>query len=220
MATFVLIHGGGGTARGWYLVASELTERGHDVVAMDLPCDDPSAGWTDYADAVVDAIGERRNLVVVAHSMGGFTAPLVCERVRSELMVFVAGMIPSFGETFEEWWMNTGHEFPEGDVFYHDVPRELAAADMERGEGRKHVPKEPWPLEGWPDVPTKYLLCRDDRCFPPEFTRRAVRDRLNLVPDEMDGGHFVQLSRPEELAVNLDAYWKEMESATSRKRGS
>jgi pimeloyl-ACP methyl ester carboxylesterase len=61
----------------------------------------------------------------------------------------------------------------------------------------------------WPDVPTRYLLCRDDRCFPPEFTRRLVRERLNLVPDEMDGGHLVYLSRPEELASRLDAYWKE-----------
>jgi hypothetical protein len=30
VATFVLIHGGGGTASGWSLVASGLTERGHD----------------------------------------------------------------------------------------------------------------------------------------------------------------------------------------------
>lgn len=212
MATFILIHGGGGTASGWDLVASELAGRGHDVVAMDLPCDDPSAGWTDYADAVVDAAGERDETIVVAHSAGGFIAPLVCERVRSDLMVFVAGMIPAFGETvFEEWWANTGHEFPEGDVdiFYNDVPPELAAADMEGGAGREHFPKEPWPLEDWPDTPTKYLLCRDDRCFPAEFTRRVVRERLNLVPDEMDGGHCVFLSRPGELASRLDAYWKE-----------
>lgn len=211
MATYALIHGGGGTASGWDLVAPELTGRGHDVVVMDLPCNDPAAGWTDYTDAVIDAIGDRTDLVVVAHSAGGFIAPLVCERVSAGLMVFVAGMVPSFGETFEDWWTNTGHEFPEGDVdiFYHDVPPDLAAADMERGEGRENVPKEPWPLEEWPDVPMRYLLCRDDRCFPPEFARRVVRDRLNLVPDEMDGGHCVYLSRPEELAARLDTYWKE-----------
>lgn len=213
MATFVLIHGGGGTASGWDLVASGLVERGHDVVAMDLPCDDPSAGWPEYTDAVVDAIGDRAELVVVAHSAGGFIAPLVCDRVSAELMVFVAGMIPTYEETFEEWWTNTGHEFPEGDdeqdIFYHDVPPGLAAADMERGEGRENFPTAPWPLEEWPDVPMRYLLCRDDRCFPAEFMRRVVRDRLNLVPGEIDGGHSVLLSRPEELASRLDTFWKE-----------
>lgn len=64
-------------------------------------------------------------------------------------------------------------------------------------------------MKGWPDVPTKYLLCRDDRLFPPEFTRRIVRERLSVVPDEIDGGHCVILSRPGELADRLDAYWKE-----------
>lgn len=211
MATFVLIHGGGGTASGWSLVASELEGRGHDIAAVDLPCDDPFAGWSDYTDAVANAIGDRNELVVVAHSAGGFVAPLVCDRVSAELMVFVAGMAPSFGETFEEWWTNTGHEFPEGDedIFYHDVPPDLAAADTEQGEGRENFPSEPWPLERWPDVPTKFLLCRDDRCFPAEFMRRVVRERLNLVPDEMDGGHMVMLSRPAEMAGKLDAYWKE-----------
>jgi pimeloyl-ACP methyl ester carboxylesterase len=52
-------------------------ERGHDVVAVDLPCDDESAGLGEYAD-VVNAVGDRTDLVVVAHSLGGFTAPLVC----------------------------------------------------------------------------------------------------------------------------------------------
>jgi pimeloyl-ACP methyl ester carboxylesterase len=216
MATYVIIHGGGGTAAGWALVTAELRERGHDVVAMDLPCDDPSAGWSDYADTVVDAVGERTDLVVVAHSAGGFIAPLVCDRLPVELIVFVAGMIPAPGETFMQWWTNTGYEATTGgwsgdetDIWYHDVPPELAAADMQRDEGREHVPDEPWPVVKWPDVPTRYLLCRDDRCFPPEFTRRLVRERLNLVPDEMDGGHLVYLSRPEELASRLDAYWKE-----------
>jgi pimeloyl-ACP methyl ester carboxylesterase len=44
MATYVLIHGGGGSAWEWHLVAAELRERGHDVVAVDLPIEDESAG--------------------------------------------------------------------------------------------------------------------------------------------------------------------------------
>jgi hypothetical protein len=58
-----------------------------------------SAGLSEYADAVVDAVGERAGLVVVAHSLGGFTAPLVCARVLVDLLVLVAGMVPAPGET-------------------------------------------------------------------------------------------------------------------------
>jgi alpha-beta hydrolase superfamily lysophospholipase len=44
VATFVLVHGGGGTAWSWSFVAEKLEGLGHETVAMDLPCDDPSVG--------------------------------------------------------------------------------------------------------------------------------------------------------------------------------
>ena len=65
VATFALIHGGGGSAWDWHLVAPALRERGHEAVAVDLPIEDESAGWQEYSDAVVQAVGDRRGVVVV-----------------------------------------------------------------------------------------------------------------------------------------------------------
>ena len=218
MATFVLIHGAGDSAWYWHLVADELVARGHDVVASDLPIEDESAGLADYADAVVEAIGSRSELAVVAQSAGGFTAPLVCERVPVELLVLVAGLIPLPGEKGEDWWSNTGYYEAErepvdaGDtiaLFYHDVPPELAAEALEHGRTQADAPsEEPWPLKRWPDVPTRFLLCRQDRLLPAEWLGGVVRDRLGIDPDEIDAGHCVALSRPRELADRLDAYWE------------
>jgi pimeloyl-ACP methyl ester carboxylesterase len=217
MATYVLIHGAGDVAWYWHLLAAELQERGHDVVAMDLPCDNESAGLSEYADTVVDAIGDRTDLIVVAQSLGGFTAPLVCDRVPVDLLVLVAAMVPSPGETGKEWWVNTGYEQAvreQGErddspiaVFLHDVPPELAEEALAKGRDQAEAPMlEPWPLEAWPDVPTKFVLCRDDRFFPAEFLRPVVRERLGVTPDEIDGGHTPALSRPKELADRLEAY--------------
>jgi pimeloyl-ACP methyl ester carboxylesterase len=117
-------------------------------------------------------------------------------------------MIPSPGERCDEWWANAGYEDSGfDDVFYHDVPSELAAEAQrqERDEQAKAL-REPWPLDAWPQTPTRYLLCGDDRMFTPEWARRHARERLNLEADEMDGGHYVTLSRPRELAQRLDAY--------------
>ncbi len=208
MATFALIHGGGGSSWDWHLVAPELREHGHDPVAVDLPSEDGSAGWRDYADTVVRAVADRSDLVVVGHSLGGFTAPLVCARVPARLLVLVAGMIPSPGELFADWWAATGYEESgEEDVFYHDVPLDLAAEARRRepGEESKAL-QEPWPLAAWPDTPTRYLLCRDDRMFPAAWARRHARERLDLEADEIDGGHYIALSRPRELAQRLAAY--------------
>ena len=87
MATYVLIHGAGSDSWYWHLVVPRLRERGHDVVAVDLPCDDDTAGLEQYTDVVIDAIGDRSDLVLVAQSMGGFTAPLVADRRPARLIV-------------------------------------------------------------------------------------------------------------------------------------
>ena len=84
MATFILIPGAGSDSWYWHLVEPGLRAAGHDVVAVDLPCEDDAAGLVEYTDAVVAAIGDRADrgdLVVVGHSLGGLTAPLVCARV-------------------------------------------------------------------------------------------------------------------------------------------
>jgi pimeloyl-ACP methyl ester carboxylesterase len=65
---------------------------------------------------------------------------------------------------------------------------------------------EPAPFTAWPDVPTRLILCRDDRLFPASYVRRVARERLGITPDEIAGGHTPALSRPEELAGRLLAY--------------
>lgn len=214
MATFVLIHGAGDVGWYWHLVEAELRERGHDTVAPDLPCDDDSAGLPEYVDAVAQAIGDRTDLVVVAQSLGAFTAPLVCDRVPVKLLVLVAPMIPAPGEAPADYWVNTryGEEVRESyddtiELFYQDVPPELASEALKRGREQSEARMgEASPLEAWPDVPTRVLLCRDDRLFPAGFIRRVARERLGITPDEIDGGHTPALSRPKELAERLQAY--------------
>jgi pimeloyl-ACP methyl ester carboxylesterase len=226
MTSYALIPGAGGDAWYWHLLEPELRGRGHDVVSVDLPADDDSAGLAEYADAVVEAIGDRTgSIVLVAQSLGGFTAPLVCERVPVDLLVMLNAMVPSPGESPGEWWANTSHAkaraeqaardgrdlaADEGlmDAFFHDVPPEVVAQARARGEPRQSSTpfKEPWPLPNWPDVPTRFLQGRDDRFFPVELQRRVVRERLGITADEMAGGHLLALAHPKELADRLEAY--------------
>lgn len=220
MTTFVFIHGAGDVGWYWHLVEAELRRRGHDTVAPDLPCDDDAAGLPEYANAVVEAIDDRTDLVVVAQSAGGFTAPLVCERVAVRLLVLVAPMIPAPGEAPADYWKNTRYaDEPHGQydddvaLFYQDVAPELASEALSRGRAQSEARlSEPSPLQAWPDVPTRVLLCRDDHLLPASFVRRVARERLGITPDEIDGGHTPALSRPEELADRFEAYLAELEA--------
>jgi len=175
----------------------------------------------------------RDQLVVVAHSLGGFTAPRVCELLPVDLVVLVTAMVPAPGESAGEWWAATGYEAAfeaaraaaaggdasgeagwgddDRSLFLHDVPEPLARQALALGRDQASAPMaEPFPLPAWPDVPTRFLLCRDDRFFPAEWMRGVVRERLGIEPDEIGGSHGVYLSRPGQLATRLEAYRAEL----------
>ena len=225
MTAFVLVPGAGGQAWYWHRLVPELAARGHEAIAVDLPAADDEAGFAEYTDTVVAAIGDHRDgLVLVGQSLGGFTVPLVAERVPVDQIVLLNAMVPKPGESAGEWWEATGQAAARAAYaeregrnaegfdplvdFFHDVPAEIVAEAMAAGEpeqsGTPFGP--PWALASWPDVPTRFLQGRDDRFFPLEFQRRVVAERLPGVEiEELPGGHCVALSRPVELAEALIA---------------
>jgi pimeloyl-ACP methyl ester carboxylesterase len=226
MATYILVPGADGTAWYWHLVVPELRDRGHTVVTVDFPSDD-SAGLDAFADAIVAAVrstapGLGGPVVLVAQSLGGFSAPLICDRVPVDRIVLVNAMVPRPGETAGEWWGNTGQAaarsayaealgrgpdaaFDLRTDFFHDVPPEVtdeALAAPQSGPPAALF-AQPWPLAAWPDVPTRFLQGRDDRFLPLEFQRGVVRERLGIDVEVVPGGHLAALSHPRELAAEL-----------------
>lgn len=223
--TYGLIPGAGGDEWYWHLVVPQLRQRGHEAVAIPLPAGDESAGLIAYADRVVDAVGDRSRVILVAQSLAGFSAPLACERAPVQLLVLLNAMVPRPGETGNEWWSNTGQgremlnrlaglglsrEDADDDavIYFHDVPPDVRAAAFRRGEPAQSMTPmmEPWPLDRWPDVPTRVLIGRDDRLFPADFQHRVARERLGIEGEEIEGGHLVALSRPRELVERLESF--------------
>jgi pimeloyl-ACP methyl ester carboxylesterase len=224
MSDFILVPGAGGDAWYWSRVAPLLREAGHDVVSVGLPAADESAGLEAYADTILAAIGPCRDVVLVAQSMGAFSAPLAAVRGSVASLLLVAPMIPAPGESVNEWWSTSGSgaayqaaeraagrdpdaPFDPVSVFFHDVPGEIQEEAWSRGEPDQadRPCADPWPLEGWPDIPTRVLIGRDDRLFPYAFARALAIDRLGVVPDVIDSGHLPALARPQELAAWLRA---------------
>lgn len=219
--TFVLIHGAGSDGWYWHLVEERLRSRGHETEAPDLPVGDESAGLAEYAQTVVTAAAGRPGVVLVAQSLGGFTAPLVAERLDARLLVMLNAMTPFPGESPGEWWASTewAGTIPEtdeqiADVFLHDVPQEVAAESARHAVSQSGGPfGKPWPLKEWPDVSTRFLAGRDDRFFPLGFQQRVARERLGTGVDDVPGGHLVALSRPDELTDRLESYARAADEA-------
>ncbi|MCU1478964.1 MAG: hypothetical protein JWQ64_3657 [Subtercola sp.] len=176
------------------------------------PADASSSDATE-ASAVDD------DLVVVAQSLAGFTAVRVCERLNVRLLIFVNAMIPALGETAGDWWANTGqgaaaaaYAVSEGrdphapfdviETFFHDVPPDVVATAMERGEKPQSdgIFAAPWVATSWPATNVKVITGLRDRLFPLAFMQKLSRERLAIEPAVVDGGHLSALSAPDDLA--------------------
>jgi pimeloyl-ACP methyl ester carboxylesterase len=217
--TFVLIPGAGGTEWYWHRVVPLLEEAGHRAITVDLPADDPAAGLAEYARLVIGAAEGCSNVILVAQSLGGFTAPLAAVKADVRALVFVNAMIPLTGETPGDWWDATGWEearraaaersgypteFDLDTYFLHDVPPEVAAAGerYQRAESDS-VFASICDFGGWPRVPIRVAAGAGDRFFPASFQRSVAKNRLGIEPDLLPGGHLNALSEPTALTDYL-----------------
>jgi pimeloyl-ACP methyl ester carboxylesterase len=227
MATFGLVHGAYHGAWCWEKLTPQLQQRGHRVLAVDLPSEDPRAGAAEYAAAALAAFASAGDdLAVVGHSLGGLTIPLIAAARPVRQLVFLAAMLPRPGQAQDDV---IGAEpdmvlpGPEGGAyrglggetrwrpdaaaswFFADCPADLAAwaASRLRGQHWK-INSEVTPLAAWPAVPCAYILGAHDPVINPAWSRRAVPGVIDVQPIEIDAGHSPFLAEPAVLADVLD----------------
>jgi pimeloyl-ACP methyl ester carboxylesterase len=204
-----------------------LEDLGHRVVTPDLALGDPASGAADWAAAVVDALADDRDdVVVVGHSFGGLAVPVVATMRPVRRMVFLAAMVPMPGMTYADYLateegagaitmpMDRLHRDESGRaVVPEDVAREVFYPDCSEDDARAAISRlvpnaptafgEPCPVERWPDVPSTYILMTEDRAVNPEWSRRVSRARLGGDPVELPGSHSPFYCRPDALVEVL-----------------
>jgi pimeloyl-ACP methyl ester carboxylesterase len=227
MVAFGLVHGANHGSWCWEKLTPELERRGHQVLAADLPAEDPQAGAAEYAAAALEAFSSAGDdLVVVGHSLGGLTIPLIAASRPVRQLIFVAGMLPRPGKTQDEVLSaepdmilpgpeGGAYRGPAGESrwrpeaaaswFFADCSAELAAwaASRLRGQCWK-ITSEVTPLSAWPAVPCAYVLGTRDPVINPAWSRRAAPAVLGVKAVELDAGHSPFLARPAVLAQILD----------------
>ena len=213
MTDFVLVPGAGGLGTSyWHLVRAQLEEAGHRARPIDLPGASLAAGLPEYATIIVDTIEGCAEPVVVAQSMGGFSAVMACDRAPARMLVLVNAMVPAPGETPGAWWSATGAadarigaakaggyatEFDLATYFLHDLDAQLAAEVLSNPGDESDVAfATPCDITAWPGIATTAVVGQDDRFFPLEFQRRLLRERIGVEPVVVPGGHLLALANP------------------------
>src|SRR4051794_13651579 len=215
MTTFLLLHGAGSDSWYWHRVRPLLPSS----VAPDLPVTDETCAFEEYADIAAAAVDGP--VTVVAQSLSGFVAPLLCSRLEVREIRMVCAMTPLPGESAGEWWEASGQAaaqraagvadgrdpeapFDPAVTFLHDVPWEVAEAGLPHVFPQAGRPfDDPFPLDAWPGVSTRFLAGTEDRLFPLGFQRRMARERLGVEAEEIATGHLPALAQPEALAAWL-----------------
>jgi pimeloyl-ACP methyl ester carboxylesterase len=225
LPTFALVHGAFCSAATWELLIPELERRGHAAIAMDLPCDDPTAGCIQYAKTVEASLeGREEPIVLVGHSLAGLTIPLVAAARPIARLVFLAAFIPRPGQAFRDQFATEEGMFPPSEestwpitdeatglmswppervipALFPDVDPDVAQAAARKLRSQSTAPHaEVCPLDTWPGVPSSYILCLEDSQVGVDWARRSARERLGTVAMEVPGGHMPMYSRPAELA--------------------
>ncbi len=153
-------------------------------MVADLPIEDRSAGFADYAAAVPE--GD----VLVGHSMGGITASLVAAQ-RGIPVVYVAALLPESGKTLAELlasmvFADMRFTKREGLTFFEDDDARARGLDPHHMRGQASAPY--FDALG-PPTPGPYIACARDRVVRPDF--QAV-----VATTTLDCGHLPQVECP------------------------
>lgn len=232
---FVLVHGAWMGRSAWDPVAARLRKQGEEVIQIELPAhgDDPTpadkVSLQSYVDAVVSAVGERKDVVLVGHSFGGVIISGVAEQVPERIgrLVYVAAYLPRNGESayslsqqdkdshVPKFWSQadpakyspvTIRKDGLIDVFCNDCSPEA------QGYVLAHHREEPVPPMGTPvkltperfgSVPRFYLATSEDHAVGYGLQRQMLTATPVKQVITLKSGHLPMLTHPAEVAAAL-----------------
>ena len=200
MARYVLVHGAWHGSWCFRELADALEARGHEAIAVDLPCEDTTFDQWAYARL----IGAQPGAFVVGHSLAGQTIP----HVEAGTRVYLAAVLPvagaydaafveSFGgfvrdELDRSYW-------PDADTcaafMYPDCTRERSDWAFARLRHQARIAEAPAPFGPGDVVIATMRDAAVDGAWQAE-TGRAHGARVI----ELDAGHSPFFTQPDELA--------------------
>jgi pimeloyl-ACP methyl ester carboxylesterase len=224
VTTICLIHGAWHEPSCWDPLIPRLEEHGHEVVAPELPLDDPTAGYDERIRPALEALDEVSDpVVVVGHSQGTAYSTLVAAVQPTSLLVHLC---PRLGGLEEP--PGAPARFREGVPFPADRPDRTSVWDEDTAIAAMYrrlppdaartlatrlrpmaPPPGDYPLAQHPELPTVLIYAAEDELFEPDWERFMARELLGVEPIELPTGHFPMVEDPDALGDLLNQLARE-----------
>lgn len=226
----LLIHGAWHGGWCWSEVASPLRASGHKIetptllgLAETSASLTPEIGVETHVAQIVELIGERKNLIVCAHSYGGAVARIVESRVPRAIdaILYLEGAIPPPGQNILDIngpvvsaeRLETARRF--GDGWRLPPPDPLAVWPGMDAETARWLAERltDHPLKGFSDRQPEemdWAGCRHAFVYASDREPQPYQACINSFRDRgwdtvaIRGGHELMVTRPTEVADMLD----------------
>ncbi|MFJ2259452.1 alpha/beta fold hydrolase [Streptomyces sp. NPDC087844] len=220
--TVLLVHGAWADSSSWSPVIDQLQAQGYPVQALA----NPLRGLTSDAAYVKSRIESIEGpVVLVGHSYGGAViSEAAAQEPNVKALVYVAAFAPDRGETIGALAAKDpgSHATPDAlnpvpfdtgsgasgvDLYikpdkYRDVFAASLSARRANSLAAVQRPVSAVALEetatdaAWQDIPSWYLVTRQDHALPPA-TQRFMAQRAHAHTSEVNAPHAVMLTRPD-----------------------
>lgn len=229
MKTIVLVHGAWLDASSWYKIVPDLQAAGYEVIIVNLPghgSDNTSPetiNLQSYVDAVKNAIGDRTNVILLGHSMGGAVVTQTAEQIPSQLakVIYIGAFVPQNGETLFQL-ANTDKESllgkylrpdekagtilvaPEGIpvAFANDLAQEEVDVLVANNKADPLIPfVSPVTLtaENYGKVNKVYIFTVNDKTVGYKLQQSMAKNAGITKTYDIQSGHLAFFSKPDEL---------------------
>jgi pimeloyl-ACP methyl ester carboxylesterase len=226
LPTVVLVHGAFADASGWADVTTKLQRRGYTVIAPANPLRGVASDSAYLASVLATIPGP---IVLAGHSYGGeVITNAATGNPQVKALVFIAAFAPDQGETSGELTAkfpgsrlipenlvtrtypitatSTGTDAYINPAVFHDIfcadlsPTKAAAMASGQRPGALSTLQEPSGSPAWKQIPSWYLVARQDRAIPPD-SQRFMAKRMKAHTREINSSHVAMTSHPDVTAA-------------------
>lgn len=230
MATFVLIHGMWHGGWCWEKVIALLQTAGHEVHAPTLSglaershLRNDNIDLNTHVQEVVDLITAKNlhNVILVGHSLGGFMAPVVAEKIPERIahIVSLDGIVPENGKALkdlignfwdlfqqkaseggDDWWCPP---IPDWTFGVSGTELELMRSKLTPHPLRTLITVVTHENPRAKSIPSTFILCSEDQSADELAVEAKKFADLGMHFRSLPTGHDAMITMPDELTKIL-----------------